>query len=412
MKKTLLLFMAMFISLTACSENTEEPLPSPEPVIQEETEPVFRTFRQSDFRQITMDTSVSHEDIPVEYKVIDLSGIDFGTRHSPCQDDLSKFPSEPDEENGITQEDIDHINMVRTTDAKGSMKAWTYDGDYLYFFVDYDSLNDGGHEAVLYRCDPDTLALTEIKEYSDPAVSMNYSDMAFAGGKLYLIGWVQYGDSGVLDCIDPETGEISRISDRCDQIYDTDGTRLLTLTYAWEKDELPALWELDSEGKSLTKIADIERVNLPKFYGDGFAKMTYGSDRLSTVETPDYRLETDLKQAELVEADERFVTLLMQDHYIGAGRQLYRYDLEKMECCVMDMGGVRPPYYGAGEYMVSVDNDLNIILPELAKVFLAASECNAEMKHYPGGLCGIDRSYLYQVDIRTYILPDKLYIFN
>ena len=78
----------------------------------------------------------------------------------------------------------------------------------------------------------------------------------------------------------------------------------------------------------------------------------------------------------------------------------------------MDMGGVRPPYYGAGEYMVSVDNDLNIILPELAKVFLAASECNTEMKHYPGGLCGINRSYLYQVDIRTYILPDKLYIFN
>ena len=390
MKKTALFTAAvMMLSFTACDKkktDTDTELPTEE-VIGEVTaetaktddEPVFREFKQEDFKSIDVNVNTTEDAPPTDLHSADLSGISFGERYSPCKEEgvrenYGKYLEYKSAlENNMNERYRPSFDEIKEEAEKmcagpyeGDISYCVMVGDKFYITVNYDNYCRC-HDSSLFELDPVTLEYEEVDTRTGLEYHGCYDGLCTENDKLYYYecyntthdGYSENGDEykSTVYSFDPasrETTELLSLDEQIVSIFPmksalevhiledvNEGNRhysgLATRKYDYETGEL------------LEKDDSVEEYSYEsgrKFYCDGEPVEISGGYNGNVaaplvIKTQYYSIATDLKQSSQVFAWKDRVSILNTEmvDYGKRDMSLYTYDLNTMECTRMVVNG-------------------------------------------------------------------------
>lgn len=206
---------AMLTAMCGCDDSKEtdsEDLSGDVTVSGEEatTEPLFAEFTEDDFAQIDAPLNIVPDKTPENLKCIDLSGLDFGSRLSPCKapDVCDEYGPRMKVEDEDFQKRIDAERQhTIETPSEGDVRNYAMLGDDIFFVVNYDDLC-GDHDSSVFRYNINTGELKELAQRTGLEYHSGFNGLISAHGKLFF--FESAGDfKSRINTIDPETGEIS-----------------------------------------------------------------------------------------------------------------------------------------------------------------------------------------------------------
>ena len=423
MKKFTALLSALALTFALCScdkktSDSESPTPEEPTSVSEDISPAekpvgnasesaFRELTDEDFTNIEMKFTMSDNAPPVELGCTDLSGIDFGSRVSPCKtpeniETLIEALHSPDDEHTdeVRANIEEHYRTMCDAEAKGQITDIVkYDGKF-FFAVNYDDLCYA-HDSSLFRFDPDTGECTEVLTHTGLGYNSCFFGLSVCGNYLYYYDYNAPFDETLYQ-IEPNTFKETKLAD-----FDLSINSILDCSpYI-----CIAGLKQNGEGESYTtvrkmidpvtgeEVEDPELSDFNTYYDpvpvlcDGkICEVTggYSDDGYSTlsIKTQYYSLDTYISQYNSVFAwKDRVCVLVNQDRSLSESR-LYTYDLNTMERTMVKMTGFNGMASKAGDGIVLsaqksnwglAENNFYYYIPELATAFLFDSASDTQV---------------------------------
>ena len=329
MKKLTALTAAAALLLAACSCDSKGDADTDEPIgditLAEETTATAVTdgtvLTKYDFTQLDCEITFTEDNGRSHMSSIDISGLSFGERLSPC-----KAPEVCEEYVAHPEKDIEEARRKLTgTPCAGSLKYAAELGGKYYFAVNFDDLC-GKHDSSVFSYSPETGELNETAQRSGLDYSGAFNGLTSGGGKLWFY---ENGDSGgKVFSLDPATGEAALFTERenasVHALECTDSDILVEWSVPGETDHI-----IDYSAATKEQLSDIEAYEPARYICDGKpAKITGGNDDFITIETQYYTLTTELKEHYGIFLWKDKVCLISDTK---TGHWLYTYDITKRE---------------------------------------------------------------------------------
>ena len=381
MKKIMTIIVSTLF-LTSCSSKTNDNAVS-EPIEQAPTEPVFTEYSADEFTDISVNINKQDTPPPAEIKEYDLSEIRFGEKIPPChlpenRKDYFEFPFavQDGSQEAANEEYLDKNKEAFDTPCKPNITAAAFDGERIYYIVDYDnhSYMNCSHCFDIYRYDPKTNENTCVFEYSDVSEYIDPLQIKWHDGGIWLSGndsldWLSGNDStdAAIYRVDEETGEITKVKTFADcyyaSFYEYSGDSLIVdiNTSHYE------LWKHNDETNEWDKIYSDEK--FPKMYCGEIVSENV-ADRELTIECNSFKLNTGLRKGSLEAASRNNLSFITLD---SVSSTLYTYNLPEKERYILDLTGIGESIraYPLGDNVILKQGDgyFAYVIPELGAVF-------------------------------------------
>lgn len=387
MKKFLIFLTAIaMLGLVSCqSDKPRNPNDTAisEPVEEIPTEPVFREYSQSDFKEINVALNKIDGEPPVKITEVDLSELLTEKLIAPC-----KLP----ENRESFKEDIPdfynagNFDEICDTAFGGSVRYMELDGDVIYMLMDYDVMCYYSHCHKIFAYDTKTETLDEVYSYSS-AENGEYLSQIFAfGGELYVIKEIKFGKNELCRL---ENGSLTTLLTAddlpsesnsfwfCENAYN----RFLLASYELLDGVYYAnsLYEYDPENDSLTELFysddEIHR-ELVVFLENEIISSERDDDGNTCIAGENFRINTGIKGGIPITAGGNRISVQVTD---SIQSRLYTYDLDKMECYTSDISDRKyGSFMSVGKHIVigssmsnMTDGDISftLIMPDIGAVF-------------------------------------------
>ena len=430
---------AMLTAMCGCDDSKEtdsEDVSGDVTVSGEEatTEPLFAEFTEDDFAQIDAPLNIVPDKTPENLKCIDLSGIDFGSRLSPCKapDVCDQYGPRMKVEDEDFQKRIDAERQhAIETPSEGNVWNYAMLGDNIFFAVNYDDLC-GDHDSSVFRYNINTGELKELAQRTGLEYHGGFAGLISAHGKLFF--YESAGDyKGRINTIDPETGEISLFKELDSSVYWLSESRKGIIVYETSSQFDNHTTEYDADTGDV--ISEGEGVVTPghqtAYLCDGeAAEITGGFDgerwQPVTIKTQYYSLSTEFNNYNDIFLWKNKICITTEE----TGKTfLYTYDLDRNERIKTNFDGFSGSLVRSGDGMLcavggtgSLNDNYTVlyyVLPEIGTAYrFARSEGssnpminnnNVIMTMQQNTISGVTSNGVTYTGFSNVSRPDKLY---
>ena len=310
------------------------------------TEPAYLKLTEEDFAPVDIMQNIT-DGTPSAVHCIELEGIDFGERLSPCKapDVCDKYsPRAVFDDDPESQALYDKERQAKLeTPSKGFVNNAVCLGEKFYFSVNYDNLCSH-HDSSVFCYDPDTKKTIELVRHEGLEYNDNFANLCTVHGRLLYKESVKSEKPRTTVCeIDPESGDVSELLTLDTNIYmiceSTDG---MLLDCYDGGDEAAYYKEYNFETKELRDYKETGNSFFDTVLCDGVsAEITggfaEGKYEPVTVKTQYYTISTDITNyAEIYLWCDK-VCIATEDNYNGSW--LYTYDIANRERLKMKFDG-------------------------------------------------------------------------
>lgn len=427
MKKSLCAFLtaALCLFCCGCAENTtnNDPVFVPDttqPPTAEQTDGQFIKLSAEDFSDVNMGISFVDDKLPDFIHSVHASGLDFGTRSSPCTaDDVNDQFLLSKDEFGADYQSYQSYQKnyysLRSEPSSGDVAAFVRKDDSLFLLVSFDPFC-GCHDWAVFEYSVSSSDLRTIFSCSDLEQSFCPMDILCYDGKL-LVQQRSAEDEYRIISIDPASGKSETlVSGDNARIFFADDDNLIlysqvpnenahsdpesaissflsmnTTLYRYDNGQITELHNTDQYIES-SIVYDGDIISLSGNYAYG--SILFSGDSLSTgyfasadpddgqtltVETPDYFLDTGLKNARFVSASHDKVIVSKQsfNELDSSHESLIIYDLKKHVRSVFSIKS-RESLLCCGDNLFiqkwdSSSDSMYLLVPELGCAFAVGS---------------------------------------
>lgn len=356
-----------------------------EEVTETPTEPAYLELTEDDFTPVDIMCEIT-DGTPSEVHCIELEGIDFGERMSPCkafdvyEDYLRPFNIWDDPDNPGKYEKYFHTMLE--TPFKGQVDSAVYLDGKLFFAVNFDDYCSC-HDSSVFRYDPATKETKELVRHESLEYNCSFASLNAVHGKLLFVKTIETDIKHyVVNEIDAGSGEISELFSVDVPIYDIHESADGLLIGSYNGESIQYLQEYVFATKELRDFENKNAINSKRtFFCDGIpAEITGGFDGYNnvpiTVKTQYYSISTDINNYSNIFIWRDKLCIVPADNFNGSW--LYTYDIAKRECLKMKFDGFKASLIKTNDALVclsycDVGDDSNTTLyyiePTLGTVF-------------------------------------------
>ncbi len=374
----------------------------------------YREYKNDDFRNITVKASKQDTMPPVDFKVYEDIEINLSEKISSCSapehltiENLEPNYKEFAEMMGISAEDykadiLAKNKVFENLSVLPDIEHVTFDGENIYYLANYDKrcVQSYGHSHsfAIFRYNPETGENTAILEYNNAEKSyqINNIRMKYHKGGLWFIS-----NEYTISRLDLETKTVDYEKEMNGEYFNfgfyVDNSEILTVILVGTDGETTDFeyYGFDESRQELVEF-EVSRENKYEDYQQfykGRVVSTYKEDKRIVTECDHFRLETDLRVAELIGVTEKSASYLVVD---AVSTIIYTYNFEKMERYTLDMTSFAKGLYfysSEGEFYVGnryntylVGNNIILnngghmlyVIPEIGAVFNISSQSRDE----------------------------------
>lgn len=364
----------------------------------------YREYHAEDFTNITMNVSKEETMPPVDIKIYEDIELNLPEKIPSCSAS-EHFTIENIEPNykefadmmGISAEEYKSDILARykyfeNLSVFPNIEHVTFDGENIYYLANYDKRcvenNGQSHCFAIYRYNPETGENTAILEYNNAEKSyeVNNVKMKYHKGKLWFISGENLSQKYTVSRLDLETKTVDYEKEMNGEYFNfgfyVDNSEILTVILVGTDGETTDFeyYGFDESRQELVEF-EVSRENIYEDYQQfykGRVVSTYKEDKRIVTECDHFRLETDLRVAELIGATEKSASYLVED---SVSTIIYTYNFEKMERYTLDMTSFGTSFsaYLSGDNII-LNNRLSVfyVIPEIGAVFNISSQSRDE----------------------------------
>lgn len=431
MKKLLLFVTAIaMLGLVSCqSDKPENPNDTAlsEPIEEIPTEPVFMKYDQSDFKEINVAITNQKGEPVVDVNTYALKSVADNKEMSPCKlpENRNKIMDEVhkelyfryyvwDEEAGehVQVFDEEGFNNYCDEPSEAFFNVFSVSGDKVAMYADYDEVCEYGHCYKLFEYDIKTEEIRELYSFSSDKEGEDISDITYFGGELYVIRKHEGSPKEVCRFTDGKfeplftTDDISADFDEYlyFQFIKQDTEKLMVfvnsnrLKYENTDSDMVVyeydLVEYDTEMGELSEVyheeneASIKKWTDNKILvnGNDIIHSVVDGNRDTCIVGNNFRINTGIRGLQLQAAEGNRIIAWVDD---TVKKELYTYDLDKMECYISNITSVSDVSLVGGNVMLTYGASgivsHNLLIPELGASFNIFRSTRGLYRGYDGG---------------------------
>ena len=317
------------------------------------SEPEYLELTEEDFTQVDLFFDVTDAEPPIDIHCVDLSGLDFGQRISPCKksDGYMDYAYNLGYTDPEWQKHYDDaVKKLAETPCSGMLDDIVYSDGKFFFLINFDDLC-GRHDWSIYSYDVKTGSSKELITHSDTKMISTYHALIPWRGRLYYPvscsdTSVSMRDKATICSLDFEGGNENEELEFEGDVYNMESTKNSLLIDLSDEIEIKSYhWEYDLVTKELStrdisySIDDNENTDNEVFCDGVPARITGGIENGKyspvIIETQYYTLITDIIDYSDIFLWKDKVSIICKDVYNPS--KMNTYDLKKRERLKMDV---------------------------------------------------------------------------